>query len=308
MKCDRQIIIIPTPRTTTTMSTSTSSCKSSSGSSSRRRASSSSVNSRSHEPDSLLDLSAKVVAFHIPFARIEEKHDRIPEPVQNRIIFWSFPRNERDICMYSTLSTISSNGSVTSYVGDPSSTSSSSTTSPPAQSCSGCVSSPELKQLPFYRGLKLYEHGGVDNVLQVGFHLSGTVYSSWKVALSAASSSSSQSQAASSSTNNSNNNQSSLGNASSSSVVSSFLSSTTTTSSSSSSSTEDKKCRVSITFDRCKITSVTCSCGAKDIFWCQHVVALALYRIRNPTLVKLRVPISGEICLYMNCDKVKDKE
>lgn len=45
---------------------------------------------------------------------------------------------------------------------------------------------------------------------------------------------------------------------------------------------------------RCKITSVTCSCEARDIFWCQHVVALSLYRIRNADSVRLRVPISGE--------------
>lgn len=44
---------------------------------------------------------------------------------------------------------------------------------------------------------------------------------------------------------------------------------------------------------RCKITSVTCSCDTKDIFWCHHVVALSLYRIRNADTVKLRVPISG---------------
>lgn len=44
---------------------------------------------------------------------------------------------------------------------------------------------------------------------------------------------------------------------------------------------------------RCKITSVTCSCERKDIFWCPHVVALALYRIRNADAVCLRVPISG---------------
>ena len=46
---------------------------------------------------------------------------------------------------------------------------------------------------------------------------------------------------------------------------------------------------------RCKITSVTCSCEARDIFWCQHVVALALFRIRNADTVRLRVPISGKL-------------
>lgn len=56
------------------------------------------------QPDSLLDITARMVAETEPFQRIEERYDRIPEPVQRRIIFWSFPRNERDICMYSSLS------------------------------------------------------------------------------------------------------------------------------------------------------------------------------------------------------------
>lgn len=56
-------------------------------------------------PDSLLDIAARIVAETEPFQRVEERlNDRIPEPVQRRIIFWSFPRNERDICMYSSLS------------------------------------------------------------------------------------------------------------------------------------------------------------------------------------------------------------
>lgn len=55
-------------------------------------------------PDSLLDMTAKIVAETEPFQRIEERYERIPEPVQRRIIYWSFPRNERDICMYSSLS------------------------------------------------------------------------------------------------------------------------------------------------------------------------------------------------------------
>ena len=88
-------------------------------------------------PDSLLDICARIVAQQIPFQRIEERYDRIPEPVQRRVIFWSFPRNERDICMYSSLSRPS-------------------------------VNSLEYQNLPFHRGLKLLETGCVDNVLQVG--------------------------------------------------------------------------------------------------------------------------------------------
>lgn len=94
----------------------------------------------SRNPDSLLDIAAKVVAENIPFQRVEERYDRIPEPVQRRIIYWSFPRNERDICMYSSLLRVSSSTS----------------------------SSSEHQNLSFYRGLKLLESGCVDNVLQVG--------------------------------------------------------------------------------------------------------------------------------------------
>lgn len=91
-------------------------------------------------PNSLLDISAKVVARTIPFHRIEERYDRIPEPVQRRIIFWSFPQNEKDICMYSSLS--NSNNTCSEY-----------------------------QKLPFHKGLRLYESGCVENVLQVGkFH------------------------------------------------------------------------------------------------------------------------------------------
>lgn len=91
-------------------------------------------------PDTLLDITARIVAENIPFQRIEERYDRIPEPVQRRIIFWSFPRNERDICMYSSLSRVT-----------------------PVNSSGG-----EPQNLSFCKGLKLLEMGCVDNVLQVG--------------------------------------------------------------------------------------------------------------------------------------------
>lgn len=87
-------------------------------------------------PDTLLDISARLVAEIVPFQRIEERYDRIPEPVQRRIIYWSFPRDERDICMYSSLSKASP-------VSD-------------------------AHNLSFYKGLKLLEAGCVENVLQVG--------------------------------------------------------------------------------------------------------------------------------------------
>lgn len=62
--------------------------------------------------------------------------------------------------------------------------------------------------------------------------------------------------------------------------------------------------KVSVNFDRCKITCVSCSCGNRDILWCSHVVALSLYRIRYPSAVTLRVPIS-ETLLQMNRNQLQ---
>ncbi len=90
-----------------------------------------------YNPESLLDLCARQVAATWPFEKIEQQYERIPEPVQERIVFWSFPRNERQICMYSSMARI------------------------PA-------SEDEYRQSSFYRGIKLLEHGCVRDVLQVG--------------------------------------------------------------------------------------------------------------------------------------------
>uniref|UniRef100_A0A8C4XU27 Zinc finger SWIM-type containing 5 n=1 Tax=Falco tinnunculus TaxID=100819 RepID=A0A8C4XU27_FALTI len=169
---------------------------------------------RSCSPESLLDAAAKRVAGSWAFERVEGRFQRIPEPVQRRIVYWSFPRSERQICMYSSFQPGRGEG------------------------------------LPFRRGIRLLETGAVDNVLQVGFHLSGTVTEP-------------------------------------------------------ATATEPEMTyKVAISFDRCKITSVTCGCGNKDIFYCAHVVALSLYRIRKPDQVKLRLPIS-ETLFQMNRDQLQ---
>ncbi|XP_052274168.1 zinc finger SWIM domain-containing protein 6-like [Dreissena polymorpha] len=174
-----------------------------------------------HNVDSLLDICAKIVGENIPFQKIEQRFDRIPEPVQSRIVFWSFPRNERDICMYSSFTQVGKENA-------------------------------DSEKLPFNQGVKLLESGAVDNVLQIGFHLSGKV----------------------------------------------------TEPASPLFSQPERVFQVSISFDRCKITSVKCGCGNKDIFWCQHVVALSLYRIRKANSVQLRVPIS-ETLLQMNREQLQ---
>ncbi|XP_069557576.1 zinc finger SWIM domain-containing protein 6 [Brachyistius frenatus] len=181
--------------------------------------------SRTQSPESLLDIAARKVAEKWPFQRVEERFERIPEPVQRRIVYWSFPRSEREICMYSSFNTGGEEMGSTGESGDET-------------------------RLPFRRGIALLESGCVDNVLQVGFHLSGTVREP------------------------------------------------------ATSSEPELVCNVSVSFDRCKITAVTCSCGNKDIFYCAHVVALSLYRVRKAEQVKLRLPIS-ETLFQMNRDQLQ---
>jgi len=94
-------------------------------------------------PDTLLDIAARVVAANVPFQRVEETCSPLPEPVLGRIVFWSFPRSEQHIRMYSSF--------VASGIA--------------AVKCGEDV---ETSPLPFDRGVKLLEAGAVDDVLQIG--------------------------------------------------------------------------------------------------------------------------------------------
>lgn len=64
----------------------------------------SSTSSSSGPPQlNLVELSAKCVASHIPFELVERFHLPVPEELQVRIAFWSFPEYEEDIRLYSCL-------------------------------------------------------------------------------------------------------------------------------------------------------------------------------------------------------------
>ncbi|PSN52082.1 hypothetical protein C0J52_03900, partial [Blattella germanica] len=52
---------------------------------------------------SLGELTARCVAAHIPFELVEHVYPPVPEQLQLRIAFWSFPDNEEDIRLYSCL-------------------------------------------------------------------------------------------------------------------------------------------------------------------------------------------------------------
>lgn len=64
---------------------------------------------------SLTELAAKCVASSIPFELVEHVFPPVPEQLQLRIAYWSFPDNEEDIRLYSCLA----NGSADEfYRGD----------------------------------------------------------------------------------------------------------------------------------------------------------------------------------------------
>ncbi|XP_025832441.1 zinc finger SWIM domain-containing protein 8 isoform X3 [Agrilus planipennis] len=85
----------------------------------------------------LTELAAKCVASHIPFELVERVYPPVPEQLQLRIAFWSFPDNEEDIRLYSCLA----NGSADE----------------------------------FSRGESLHRSHSVKDPLQIGFHLSASV-------------------------------------------------------------------------------------------------------------------------------------
>ena len=61
---------------------------------------------------SLVELCARQVAAHIPFEVVERVYPPVPEQIQLRITYWSFPDSEEDIRLYSCLA----NGSADEFI------------------------------------------------------------------------------------------------------------------------------------------------------------------------------------------------
>ncbi|KAM4754102.1 zinc finger SWIM domain-containing protein 6-like isoform 2-T2 [Cyanocitta cristata] len=113
---------------------------------------------KTQSPESLLDIAARKVAEKWPFQQVEEQFERIPEPVQRRIVYWSFPRSEREICMYSSFNT-GAEDLATVPGGAAAGT---------APGGGADIAAVDENRLPFRRGIVLLDGGYVDNVLQVG--------------------------------------------------------------------------------------------------------------------------------------------
>jgi len=87
---------------------------------------------------SLVELAAKCVALFIPYELVEQEYPPVPEELQLRIAFWSFPDNEDDIRLYSCLANSNSD--------------------------------------EFIRGQNLYTSNAIKDSVQIGFHLSANVH------------------------------------------------------------------------------------------------------------------------------------
>ena len=57
--------------------------------------------------ETLIEICARTVAEYFPFETVECKFPQIPEQLQKRIAFWSFPLIEEDIRLYSCIANCS---------------------------------------------------------------------------------------------------------------------------------------------------------------------------------------------------------
>ncbi|VDN02747.1 unnamed protein product [Thelazia callipaeda] len=141
------------------------------------------------------------------------EHSAIPDKFFLGIIRWCFPDNEADVRLYSCLANGSSD--------------------------------------EFDRGEYLYQTGAVQDVFQIGYHISGVV--NVKGALTVDTRKAVPPSRSKAGTYN-----------------------------------------VSVQVDRCRVVSCSCSCVFKAS-WCQHVVALCLYRLHRSDEVEYRVTIWDSI-------------
>lgn len=91
----------------------------------------------------MTELAAKCVASFIPFELVEHVFPPVPEQLQLRIAYWSFPDNEEDIRLYSCLANSSAD--------------------------------------EFHRGDQLYRNRSVKEPLQIGIQIKMKVFCGSKV-------------------------------------------------------------------------------------------------------------------------------
>ena len=87
-------------------------------------------------PASLLDIAAECVASNFPYQEVEEKIGFIPGPVQDHVMYHSFPKLETSIALYSSNKIH--------------------------------INATDAHKQPFHAGVRLLESQAVSNVVQIG--------------------------------------------------------------------------------------------------------------------------------------------
>ena len=205
----------------------------------------------------LVDLCAKYVATHVPFELVESYRLPVPEDLQLKITFASFPDSIENIRLYSCLA----NGHVDEYL----------------------------------RGEQLYNNRCVRKIIQIGFHLSAQVVISSPLGVNGTTNALNNNVTAvntsigaaftrghhlnniSAATTNNNNQQTSLGIVGNGSGSGSLFAS------------------VAILCDRKRIISCNCTCSKQPVSWCSHIVAVCLFRILESNQVEYRAPVSESL-------------
>ena len=83
-----------------------------------------------------MDIASKYAAENFPYQHVEDVLGNVPEPIQKRIVYWAFPRDEKAILLYSSTKVYS-------------------------------LANEQAKQ-PFQAGKKIVDQDGVSGVMQIG--------------------------------------------------------------------------------------------------------------------------------------------
>lgn len=215
----------------------------------------------SNNVNKLVDLCAKYVASNIPFELVECYREPVPEDLQLKITYLSFPNSVENIRMYSCLA----NGNVDEFM----------------------------------RGEQLYRNRCVHKIIQIGFHLSAQVVIG--SAQSNQTNNNQSAAGANAPTglfgnfmsarHGHHNHHHHHGHHHH--HPHHFHNYAFTNGSVSFSATNIAN--VAIVCDRNKIISCSCTCSKQPIAWCSHTVAVALYRILEAHNVEFRAPVSESL-------------
>jgi hypothetical protein len=212
--------------------------------------------------DKLVILCAKYVAENVPFELVELHREPVPEDLQLKIAFHSFPDHIDTIRLYSCLA----NGNVDEYI----------------------------------RGEQLFQNRCVRKIIQIGFHLSAQVVSNPAMPVAINSTSTTVAEGRNHHHHGANSFWIGLSNAvhgNAAAANSNGGGTATQAGVTTTASTGTNSCvNVAVLCDRKRVVSCTCTCSSRQsTIWCAHIVAVCVHRILDAGSVEFRAPVSESL-------------